>query len=108
MGGPIDWGTGRYEETAGQLLPASEAVVEAARVRAGERVLDVGCGTGNAALLAARAGARVIGVDPAARLLEVARAAATAEGLDAAFVEGEAAALPLDDASADAVLSVFG
>jgi SAM-dependent methyltransferase len=70
--------------------------------------VDVGCGTGNAALLAAEGGARVVGVDPAARLLEVARADAAARGLDATFVEGEAAALPLADAEADLVLSVFG
>jgi SAM-dependent methyltransferase len=107
MGAPIDWGTGRYEETAAQLLPAAQAVVAAAGLRAGERVVDVGCGSGNAALLAARAGAHVVGVDPAARLLDVARASAAADGLDATFVEGEAAAIPLEDASADAVLSVF-
>ena len=108
MGAPLDWSIGHYEETAEQLLPASEAVIATAALQPGERVVDVGCGTGNAALLAARAGARVTGVDPAARLLDVARAGAAAEGLDATFVSGEAAAIPLDDASADAVLSVFG
>jgi SAM-dependent methyltransferase len=71
-------------------------------------VLDLGCGTGNAALLAARAGARVIGVDPATRLLDVARSRAAAAGLDVDFRPGEAAALPLPDRSLDAVVSVFG
>jgi SAM-dependent methyltransferase len=108
MGAPLDWSIGRYEETAEQLLPASQAVIAAAALRPGERVVDVGCGSGNAALLAARAGVHVTGVDPAARLLEVARAGAAAEGLDATFVSGEAAAIPLDEASADVVLSVFG
>jgi len=107
MGAPIDWGVGHYEETAEQLLRASQAVLVAARPRAGERVLDVGCGTGNAALLAARAGAQVIGVDPAARLLDVARDRAAAEQLAVTFLRGDAAAIPVDDASADAVLSVF-
>ena len=107
MGAPLDWSIGRYEETAVQLLPAAQAVVEAAKLGPDERVVDVGCGTGNAALLAARAGAHVVGVDPAARLLDVARAAAAADGLDATFVSGDAAAIPVDDASADAVLSVF-
>jgi SAM-dependent methyltransferase len=89
------------------VLPAAEMVVARAEPLAGKVVVDVGCGTGNAALLAASLGARVIGVDPAPRLLEVARAEAEARRLDVAFVPGDAAALPLEDASVDAVLSVF-
>jgi SAM-dependent methyltransferase len=104
----VDWSVGRYEETASRLLPVAELLVDEAALRGGERVLDVGCGTGNAALLAAKRGARVIGVDPAPRLLEVARLRAAAEALDATFLAGEAAALPLADESADIVLSVFG
>lgn len=104
----IDWSVGHYERTAEQLLPAARLVVERAAPTAGERVVDVGCGTGNAALLAAERGAQVIGVDPAERLLQVARAEAEARGLDAEFVHGDAAALPLDDGAADLVLSVFG
>ena len=103
-----DWSIGCYERTAAQLLPAAEAVVARAAPLAGKRVVDVGCGTGNAALVAAARGARVTGVDPAPRLLEVARAEAAARRLEVAFVRGDAAALPLEDASADAVLSVFG
>ena len=106
--GPVDWGLGHYETTAAQLLPAAEAVVDAAAPSPGELVLDVGCGTGNAALLAARRGARVVGVDPAERLVEVAAAQAGAEGLDATFELGDAAALPVADGSADVVVSVFG
>jgi SAM-dependent methyltransferase len=71
-------------------------------------VVDVGCGTGNGALLAAARGARVTGIDPSPRLLEVARALAQADGLDARFLDGEAAAMPLGDGEADVVLSVFG
>ncbi len=104
----FDWSIGRYEHTAAQLLAAAEVVVERAAPLACERFVDVGCGTGNAALLAAARGARVVGVDPALRLLDVAQAAAAAGGLKAKFVPGEAAALPLEDASADAVVSVFG
>jgi SAM-dependent methyltransferase len=103
-----DWSIGCYERTAAQLLPAAEAVVARAAPLAGELVVDVGCGTGNAALLAAARGAQVIGVDPAPRLLEVARAEAAARELEATFLAGEAAALPLPEASADAVVSVFG
>jgi SAM-dependent methyltransferase len=104
----MDWSLGHYEHTAAQLLPAAEAVVETADPAAGERLVDVGCGTGNASLIAAARGARVTGVDPALRLLEVARRQAAAERLDAEFLEGEAAALPLEDGSTDVVLSVFG
>jgi SAM-dependent methyltransferase len=104
----FDWGVGRYEDTAAQLAPAARDVVAHAAPVAGERVVDVGTGTGNAALLAAERGARVTGVDPAARLLDVARAAAEARGLDATFALGDAAALPLADGEADLALSVFG
>jgi SAM-dependent methyltransferase len=104
----VDWSVGHYEETASQLLPAAELLVEEAAPLAGARVVDVGCGTGNAALLAAARGARVTGVDPALRLLDVARLRAAAEALEVTFLAGEAAALPLADKSADVLLSVFG
>lgn len=104
----IDWGIGHYESTATQLLPVARKLVDWARPAPGENVVDVGCGTGNAALLAAERGANVTGVDPAERLLEVARVDAAARGLDAAFVKGDAASMPLEDGSADLVLSVFG
>jgi SAM-dependent methyltransferase len=104
----FDWGLGRYEDTATRLEPAARVVVEAAAPVAGERVVDVGCGTGNAALPAAERGATVTGVDPAPRLLDVARAEAAARGLDATFAPGHAAGIPLEDGEADVVLSVFG
>lgn len=103
-----DWSVGRYETTAAQLLPAASVVVDAAGLAAGERVLDLGCGTGNAALLAADRGAHVIGVDPAGRLLDVARARAASEGRNVTFQLGDAASLPTGDATIDVVLSVFG
>jgi SAM-dependent methyltransferase len=104
----VDWGEGHYEHVAPELLPAAEAVVERLAPQAGEHVVDVGCGTGNAALIAARRGARVTGVDPSARLVELAEAAARDERLEAGFVQGEAGALPVEDGAADGVLSVFG
>lgn len=104
----MDWGQGRYEHVAAQLLPAAGVVVDAAHIQAGERVVDVGCGTGNAALLAAERGATVTGIDPAVRLLDAASAQAAERGLDARFEQGEAASIPLPDANADVVLSVFG
>jgi SAM-dependent methyltransferase len=104
----VEWGAGRYELIAKQLLPAAEVLVDIADPVAGETFVDVGCGTGNAALLVAERGARVIGIDPAERLLEVAAAAAAERDLDAEFVSGEAASMPVSNAEADAVISVFG
>jgi SAM-dependent methyltransferase len=71
-------------------------------------VLDLGCGTGNAALCAARTGAEIVGLDPAVRLIEFARERATAERVEIDFVVGQAESLPFDDATFDVVLSVFG
>src|SRR3954452_3668306 len=104
----MDWSAGHYEQIADQVMPAAHAVVDRAVPVPGEHVVDVGCGTGNAALLAAERGARVTGVDPAPRLLEVARARAASRGLEATFALGDAAALPIEDGEADVVLSVFG
>jgi SAM-dependent methyltransferase len=103
----LDWGLGAYEHTAALLAPVARLVVDRAAPRAGERVVDVGCGTGNAALAAAATGASVTGVDPAPRLLDVARARAAAGGLPVAWVAGTAAGMPLPDGCADVVLSVF-
>lgn len=103
----MSWGIGRYERIAPTLLPASEAAVASAAVRAGERVLDLGCGSGNATELLARTGAEVTAVDPEPRLLDVARRRLADQGLSAAFAQGVAGELPLNDASADAVVSVF-
>lgn len=104
----VDWGKGRYEQTAAELEPVAEAVVAAAAPQPGEHVLDIACGTGNAALLAAARGAHVIGVDAAQRLLGVARERAAAADVAAEFLPGDLLALPVADASIDVVLSVFG
>jgi SAM-dependent methyltransferase len=104
----VDWGLGNYERIALQLLPAAETVIAAADPVPGETLVDVGCGSGNAALLAAERGATAIGIDPSERLLEVAAAAAEERDLDAEFVLGEAASMPISGAEADVVVSVFG
>ena len=104
----MDWGEGSYEMVADQLLPAAAVVVDTADPVPGETVVDVGCGTGNAALLAAERGAHAIGIDPATRLLEVAAAAAEERDLDAEFVPGDAASMPLETGEGNVVLSVFG
>ncbi len=103
----IDWSDGDYGRTATQLEPIANAVVRRLGIAAGQRVLDVGCGTGNAALAAARAGAAVTGVDPAAGLLALARRRAEEDGLDVEFLRGDAEELPVA-AEFDIVMSVFG
>ena len=104
----VDWGVGQYERNALVLLPAARVLVDAAAVRPGERVVDVGCGTGNAALLAAAAGADVTAVDPSPRLLGVTHDEAQRQHLDVTCELGEAAALPSPDGSFDCLLSNFG
>jgi SAM-dependent methyltransferase len=104
----IDWGHGHYERTAAELEPVAEHVVSLAGPRSGELVLDLATGTGNAALLAARSGAVVTGLDSASRLIDVARARAAEARVEAAFVVGDVQALPFEDSSFDVALSVFG
>lgn len=104
----MDWGFGNYELTATKLEDAAREVVAQAGLGAGEQVVDLGTGTGNAALLAAEVGALVTGVDPAPRLIEVAAARANQAGHDASFRTGEAAEMDLPADFADAILSVFG
>jgi SAM-dependent methyltransferase len=98
------WGLGCYEETAEELAPASEDAVAALGLAGGERVLDLACGNGNAAAVAAGRGARVVGLDSSPRLVGLAR-----ERLpEVEFVLGDAAELPFADGEFDAAVSVFG
>ena len=71
-------------------------------------VLDVACGTGNATIAAARAGAQVTGLDLVPKLLDEGRAKAEAADMEIAWVEGDAEDLPFEDRSFDRVLSTFG
>lgn len=102
------WASGDYAAVAARIPIVSERLCDAADLHAGSRVLDVACGTGNAALAAARCGAEAIGVDYVPALLDRGRIRATAEGLPVVFEEGDAEALPFAEGVFDAVLSVFG
>jgi ubiquinone/menaquinone biosynthesis C-methylase UbiE len=102
------WDAGDFAAVAAFIADVGERVVERARVEAGLRVLDVACGTGNAALPAARAGADVTGLDLVPKLLDHGRKQAASEGLEVEWVEGDAEQLPFDDDSFDRVLSTFG
>ena len=102
------WEAGDYSTCSPYIAEVGELVVARAGITPGMRVLDVACGTGNAARPAARAGARVTGLDLAVRLLEAGRAKAKADGLEIDWREGDAENLPFEDGTFDRVLSTFG
>jgi SAM-dependent methyltransferase len=102
------WGAGDYPSMAEALEPVSELAVTVANVVAGERVLDVATGTGNAALRAAARGAEVIAVDFEPSLLVVATPRAREAGLTVSCLEADLEALPVNDGWADVAVSVFG
>lgn len=102
------WASGDYSVIATRIVLMAERLVESAGLRAGDRVLDVATGTGNAAIAAARYGCDVTGVDYVEALLERGRERAAAEGLAVTFTEADAEHLPYPDASFDAVLSCVG
>jgi SAM-dependent methyltransferase len=99
------WSAGAFEEIAETIRDMHETLVGALGPRPGERWLDVGCGAGNLAELAAGAGARVTGVDLSPRLIAVAKARAEAGGFDVDYRVGDAERLDVDDASFDVVVS---
>jgi SAM-dependent methyltransferase len=102
------WIAGDFGEIAKSYATGAEEFVRGLNLRPGMRVLDVACGTGNLAVPAARLGAVVTGVDIAPNLLEQAREAANREGLAIQFDEGDAENLLYEDASFDAVATMFG
>ena len=97
-----------FAPTATFTTPVAAHLVKFARISPGEMVLDLGTGTGVAAITAARLGARVSGLDLTPVLLEHARENSRIAGLDIAWVEGDAEQLPFPDASFDVVVSQFG
>jgi SAM-dependent methyltransferase len=102
------WASGDFAVIGTTLQIVGELLCEAVDVGAGERVLDVAAGNGNASLAAARRFALVTSTDYVPQLLERGRARAGAEGLDIRFEVADAEALPYPDASFDVVLSTFG
>jgi len=103
------WAAGDFPEVARLTLwPVGDRLVRRVGVGRGEDVLDIACGTGNAALRAARAGGRTTGLDLTPELFDAGRALAAEAGVDIDWVEGDAEDLPFTDASFDVVLSTFG
>ena len=102
------WASGDFALIGTTLQIVGESLAEAADVRAGERVLDVAAGNGNASLAAARRFARVTSTDYVPDLLEKGAARARAEGLEISFEVADAESLPFGDGAFDVVLSTFG
>lgn len=102
------WSAGDYGKVAEMLEAGALEFLQRITIEPGTRVLDVACGTGQLAFPAARAGARVTGIDIAPNLIEQARRRAEGEGVAIQFDEGDAEALPYEDESFDLVLSLIG
>ena len=102
------WMAGDYGLIAKSTESGSEEFINRLALQPGTRLLDVACGNGNLAIVAARVGATATGVDIAPNLLEEGRERAKAEGLTVQFDEGDAEQLPYPDAAFDVVVSMFG
>jgi 2-polyprenyl-3-methyl-5-hydroxy-6-metoxy-1,4-benzoquinol methylase len=102
------WTTGDYDRFSRFMEKDAEEFYRRLGIAPGTRLLDVACGAGQLALIAARAGAEVTGCDIAVNWLEKGRARAAAEGLKITFDEGDAEALPYRDGQFDAVVSLIG
>src|SRR5574342_400144 len=102
------WMAGDYDRFSRYMESGARDFYERLNIAPGCHFLDVGCGSGQLALMAAKDGLEVTGVDIASNLVERARARAQAEGLQARFEEADAEALPFEDASFDVVVSLIG
>lgn len=103
------WALGDYPAVATEIIPElGRVVVEASRLRPGDNVLDVAAGSGNAAIPAALAGAKVIASDLTPELLDIGRKHAAESGATLEWVEADAEALPFGDGQFDSVLSSVG
>ena len=102
------WTAGDYDRFSRYMESGAREFYERLDIAPGSQVLDVACGSGQLALMAAKDGMEVTGVDIAGNLVERAQARAQAEGLTVRFQEADAEALPFDDASFDVVTSLIG
>jgi len=102
------WSSGDYAVVGTTLQIVGEDLCEALDIHAGQKVLDVAAGNGNATLAAARRWCDVVSTDYVPALLERGRLRAAADGLSIDFREADAEALPFADGSFDAVVSTFG
>jgi ubiquinone/menaquinone biosynthesis C-methylase UbiE len=102
------WSAGDFSKVAEHIESAAEAFVDRLDIKPGMKVLDVACGSGNLAVLAAQEGADVSGIDIAPNLINAARKRAYRHALDIDFQEGDAESMPYNDAEFDLVMTMFG
>jgi len=102
------WESGDFGQIARTIENVAEEFMARQPLRPGSHVLDVACGTGNLAVIAARRDCAVTGIDIASNLIGQARARAAGEGLRIDFEEGDAEALPFTRGEFDLVVSMFG
>jgi ubiquinone/menaquinone biosynthesis C-methylase UbiE len=102
------WGAGDYDRISAGFRHEAQAFVDRRELKPGQRVLDAACGTGNLTIPAARAGAKVTGLDLIPSLLAAAAAWADQEKLLLELDEGSVEELPYTDGQFDVVLSMFG
>jgi SAM-dependent methyltransferase len=104
----VVWGDGPYERITNTLRDMHAVVVDRIDPRPGETVLDVATGTGAVAILAAKRGAHVVGLDLAPVLIETARTRADEEGVEVTFEVGDAEEMAYEAARFDVVVSSVG
>lgn len=102
------WEAGDFSEVAKHIETVAEQFVERLDITPGMKVLDVACGSGNLAIIAAQIGAEVTGIDIADNLIEAAKVRAEKLGLSIKFEQGDAEAMPYEDSSFDLVMTMFG
>jgi SAM-dependent methyltransferase len=102
------WMDGNYDYFSRFMETSAVEFLDRLGVKPGTSLLDIACGSGQLALIAARRGVRVTGVDIATNSIVAARGRAASEGLDARFDEGDAEALPYADATFDVVATIYG
>jgi len=102
------WTAGDYDRFSRYMEDSAREFYERLNIAPGCQLLDVACGSGQVALMAARDGIEVTGVDIASNSVERARIRAQAAGLSARFEQADAEALPFADASFDMVVSLIG
>jgi SAM-dependent methyltransferase len=102
------WELGDYSVVAEMTIPASQVLLDACAISAGQELLDVAAGNGNLALLAAREGAAVVASDLTPGMVELGSARTSSEGYDVEWVVADVEELPFEDARFDCSASVFG
>ena len=102
------WSAGNYDAVSRGILEVGRALVDAVAIRQDERVLDIATGTGNAAIPAALAGGRVVGLDLTSSMFDAASRRASEAGVEIEWIEGDAEALPFAAGAFEVALSTFG